>query len=296
MKFAAKMILMLLLFPCAGVAQEALPVFVSILPQKYFAEKIGGEFVQVSVMVAPGAGPHTYEPKPAQMAELSKARVYFAAGVPFESTWLARFAASNPAMRIISTQEGIEKIPMISHHHEEDREKHGHHHDEHEGIRDPHIWLSPPLVMVQARNILMALRSADPAHATVYENRYKDFVREIADLDMEIFRILGEKEMRTEFMVFHPAWGYFAQAYGLRQVPAETEGKEPKPAELRKLIEWGKKENIKAVFVQPQYSEKSAGVIASAIGGEVIAADPLAEDWADNLRQIAMKFREALRK
>jgi len=296
MKFILKMILIpaLMMLPAAGIAQEALPVFVSILPQKYFAEKIGGEFVQVSVMVAPGAGPHTYEPKPAQMVELSKTRVYFAAGVPFESTWLDRFAAANPSLQIVFTQQGIEKIPMISHNHEEEAGTHEHHN--HEGVRDPHIWLSPPLVMVQARNILKALVSADPDHADVYENRYKDFIRETADLDMEIFRILGEKELRREFMVFHPAWGYFAQAYGLKQVPVETEGKEPKPAELQKLIEWGKKENIKAVFVQPQYSEKSAGVIASAIGGQVIVADPLAGDWADNLRQIAMKFREALKK
>ncbi|MGE0083832.1 MAG: metal ABC transporter solute-binding protein, Zn/Mn family [Desulfococcaceae bacterium] len=296
MKFTVKMFLILamLLFPCAGIAQEILPVFVSIIPQKYFVEKIGGESVQVSVMVAPGAGPHTYEPKPAQMVELSKTRLYFAAGVPFESTWLDRFAAANPSMRIIFTQEGIEKIPMTSHHHEEKGEEAGRH--EHEGVRDPHIWLSPPLVMVQARNILRALVSANPAHADVYEDRYKDFIREIAELDMEIFRILGEKEIRREFMVFHPAWGYFAQAYGLKQVPVETEGKEPKPADLQKLIEWGKKENIKAVFVQPQYSEKSAGVIASAIGGQVIAADPLAGDWAENLRQIAMKFRDTLKK
>ncbi len=294
MKFAVKMmlILTLLLFPCAGMAQEVLPVFVSIIPQKYFVEKIGGESVQVSVMVAPGAGPHTYEPKPAQMVELSKARVYFALGVPFEDTWLDRFAAANPAMQIIFTQDGTEKIPMTSHHHEE--EEAGTH--AHEGFKDPHIWLSPPLVMLQARNILKALVSADPANANGYEDRYKDFIREIAQLDMEIFRILGEKELRREFMVFHPAWGYFAQAYGLKQVPVETEGKEPKPAELQKLIEWGKKENIKAVFVQPQYSEKSADVIASAIGGQVIAADPLAADWAENLRQIAMKFRDALKK
>ncbi len=293
MKFIVKIILTLLLPSSLCMAEETLPVFVSILPQKYFVEKIGGEFVQVSVMVAPGAGPHTYEPKPAQMVELSKTRLYFAVGVPFESTWLDRFASANPSMQIISTQEGIEKIHMASHHHEEE-EKSGTH--EHEGIRDPHIWLSPPLVMVQARNILRALMSADPAHANVYEDRYKEFIREIADLDMEIFRILGEKELRREFMVFHPAWGYFAQAYGLKQVPVETEGKEPKPAELQKLIEWGKKENIKAVFIQPQYSEKSAGVIAAAIGGQVIAADPLAADWAENLRQIAMKFRDALKK
>ncbi|MEE4356893.1 MAG: zinc ABC transporter substrate-binding protein [Desulfococcaceae bacterium] len=284
--------LFFLLFPSLLMADESLSVFVSVIPQKYFVEKIGGDQVKVSVMVEPGAGPAVYEPKPVQMTELSKARIYFSIGVPFENTWLQRFKAANPDMRIIPTQEGIEKIAMAAHHHEEEKE--GAYAHAHEGIKDPHIWLSPPLVMIQARNILTGLLGIDPENSDIYEKNYKSFIREIAELDTEILGILGREKKRSEFMVFHPAWGYFARAYGLKQFPAEVEGKEPKPAELQKLIQWGKKEKIRAVFVQPQYSAKSARVLASAIGGQVIAADPLAPDWPENLRQTAVKFRNAL--
>ena len=133
-----------------------LSVFVSIIPQKYFAQEIGGEFVDVSVMVQPGASPAVYEPKPAQMVALSRAKIYFAVGVPFEAVWLERIMAANSNLIIVHTEKGIQKRPMKSHHHQEEglailEKRHDHQ------IKDPHIWLSPPLVMVLARNILDAL-------------------------------------------------------------------------------------------------------------------------------------------
>ena len=103
-------------------AQEAEPieVFVSIVPQKYFLERIGGESVKVSVMVQPGANPATYEPKPRQMVALTKAKAYFAIGVPFEAAWLNRISAVNPRMMVIQTEEGIEKRIMEDHIHVEE--------------------------------------------------------------------------------------------------------------------------------------------------------------------------------
>jgi zinc transport system substrate-binding protein len=263
-------------------------VFVSIAPQKYFVQQICQKLADVQVMVPPGASPATYEPKPRQMAAISQTRIYFSIGVPFENAWLKKIAATNPDMAVVSTDRGIKKIPMAVSNHAEDEKQSEH------GSLDPHIWLSPSLVMIQARTILEALQETDPAHRSVYEINYRAFISQISDLDAELRSIFSGKSGQP-FMVFHPSWGYFAQAYGLKQVPIEIEGKEPKPAQLRELIEHARKGGIKFVFVQPQFSARSAKLIAGEIGGQVVLADPLAEDWAGNLRAVARKFKTALR-
>jgi len=279
---------------------ELIEVFVSIVPQKTFVERIGGESVKVSVMVQPGANPATYEPKPRQMVALTKAKVYFAIGVPFEAVWLNRISAAGPGMTVIHTEEGIEKRIMEDHLHgeeghsaQEKGEREGV--EEHHGIKDPHIWLSPRLVKAQARNILNGLLGIDPARAASYEKNYKYFIAEISDLDNEIKGIFAGKGGRKVFMVFHPAWGYFAQTYGLEQVAVQMEGKEPGPGDLRELIHYAREEGIKVIFVQPEFSTKSAEAIAKAIEGEVVLANPLALDWADNLKKVATEFEAALK-
>ena len=311
--------LVLMVLPGNIFASDKIPVFVSILPQKYFVQQIGKDQVDVQVMVPPGANPATYEPKPSQMAALSKAKLYFSIGVPFENAWLDKIAAANPDMKIIHTDHGIDKIPMATHHHHESEHSDATHHhgdeshpvdarDPHDGNTyenghekedphrkglDPHIWLSPKLVKIQAGNILNALRVIDPAYKILYETNCESFVSQIDMLDRELEKIF-DREAGLQFMVFHPAWGYFADSYGLEQVPIEIEGKEPKPAQLKELIEHARKSAIRVIFVQPQFSTKSAKVIAGEIHGQVAFADPLAEDWMANLRQVAEKFRAAL--
>jgi zinc transport system substrate-binding protein len=276
-----------------GVIREAdaamVRAFVSIAPQQYFVQKIGGDLVEVSVMVAPGADPHTYEPKPRQMAELAKAAVYFAIGVDFEKAWMKKIAAANPQMRIVPTDEGIDKQAMGEHHHEHPSQ---HKSAQPRGALDPHIWLSPPLVKVQAGRIRDGLVAVDSANRTSYEKNFAAFLREIEDLDAELKSMFAGSP-GARFMVFHPSWGYFAQAYGLEQVPIEIEGKDPKPAQLTELIHHAKEHGIKVVFVQPQFSIKSAEMVAREIGGQVVAADPLAGDWSENLRSVGRKFRAA---
>ena len=306
-------IFLVFLFTAQMVLARPLKVFVSIVPQKYFVEKIGGDLVAVNLMVQPGASPTTYEPKPRQMVALAGTDIYFAIGVPFEATWLVKIAATYPDLLVVRTEIGIEKIAMNSHHHHEEggqrhgeagehrHEKQGHQHEEgeveghHHAIKDPHVWLSPPLVMIQARNILQAFLAVDPAHQSVYEENYKSFINELVVLDLELRAVFAGKGEDSEFMVFHPAWGYFAHAYGLEQVPVEIEGKEPKPAELQYLIQYAKKRGIKVIFVQPQFSHQAARAIAKAIGGQIVFVDPLAPDWSTNLRQVASKFRTAIR-
>jgi zinc transport system substrate-binding protein len=300
--------LIFLVFAPPAWAAGKISIFVSIPPQKYHVERIGGDLVAVSIMAEPGADPHTFDPKPQQMVALSKAELYFAIGIGFEKAWLKKIKAVNPRMQIVHTDIGIQKIPMTAHQrHADNTRKHPEKppgfgqgraasagEDQHPGSLDPHIWLSPPLVMIQARHILNALVRLDPAHGAVYAANYKDFLVELVDLDLELLDIFSKRGKRHQFIVFHPAWGYFAQAYGPEQVPIEFEGKAPKPAQLIALIDHAKKQGIKVIFVQPQFSTKSAQIVAQEIGGQVTPADPLALEWADNIRRQAAVFKSVL--
>ena len=306
--------LITLIFGTAMTAESAPEtVFVSILPQKYFMQQICKDAVTLEVMVAPGANPHTYEPKPSQMKKLAASRAYFAIGMPFEATWLEKFIAVNPKLKIIDTAAGIEKIAMEEYHHDEDghgaaaaaNEKSGnasvrnevhieedHDHD-HDGL-DPHIWLSPLLVKHQAIKMEEALSQLFPEKAAFFKENLAKFIGDIDALDADLRSLLQGKE-GLKFMVFHPSWGYFARDYGLVQVAVEIEGKEPKPNQLGKLIQQAKTEDIHIIFAQPQFSTKSAKLLAGEITGEVVLIDPLAEDWLANMRQVAEKLRLAVK-
>jgi len=277
-----------------GIAQaKPLDVAVSILPQKYFVEQIGGNHVAVQVMVRPGFEPATYEPTPRQIAALSQARAYFAIGVPFEKTWLPRFQSTNPDMAVIDTAKGIERQAMAEEHppHHAHDADHGHA----AGQPDPHIWLSPPLVRIQAQNIRDALIRLDPAHAADYRRGFARLALKINQVDDTILKSLAHADLRSNrFMVFHPAFGYFAAAYGLIQTPVEFEGKQPSPRQLATLIARAKADGIKVVFVEPQFSKKSARMIAEAIDGRTVTIDPLDADWPAGMRAIARALGDTL--
>jgi zinc transport system substrate-binding protein len=294
-------LIILIFYSGSGLAAERKLVFVSIVPQKYFVQQIGRDLVDVRVMVQPGASPATYEPKPGQMADLSKSEIYFAIGVAFENVWLRKIAAANPKMKVIHTDHGIQKLPMAAHHHPDQGE--GRHAEKEEAPKkdsdgrsglDPHIWLSPPLVKRQALTILTALQDIDPERRNVYEANFKQFAADIDSLDEDLRQIFAGRQ-GLQFMVFHPAWGTFAHAYGLQQVPIEIQGKDPKPAQLKELIEHAGKRGIQVIFVQPQFSKKSAELVAREIDAQVMIADPLAEDWMANLRKVADTFKAALK-
>ncbi len=273
---------------------SSIGVFVSIAPQKHFVQKIGGTLVNVSILVPAGADPHTYEPKPRQMVELSKSALYFAVGVDFEKAWLKKIAATHPRMRIVRTDEGIAKIPMTDQHrHEGNIHRHDKKTQHHDGAPDPHVWLAPAPVKVQAAHILKALVEADPKNRLPYTAGYDAFLKELDTLDGELKALFAGRK-GEQFMVFHPAWGYFAEAYGLQQAPVEVEGKEPKAAQLQALIRRARERGVKVIFVQPQLSAKSAEMVAREIGGQVVRVDPLAENWDANMREVARKFRAAL--
>lgn len=289
------LLLLTALLVAAQAQAEPVKVFVSIAPQKYFVERIAGDLAEVSVMVMPGASPHTYEPRPRQLASLQSARAYFTIGDSFEQAWLPRLKAANPDLFLVATDKDVAKIPMAAHHHDEEGEEHDHApektHDQ--GGLDPHIWLSPRLVKIQAANILEGLRTVDPENAAIYEANQQAFLSELDALDARIRAVLANAKGK-EFLVFHPSWGYFAQDYGLVQVPIEVEGKEPKPEELVKLARFASKHRVRAIFVQPQFSRAMANVVAREIKAELIVADPLAGNWNQNLLQVAEKLRLTL--
>jgi zinc transport system substrate-binding protein len=291
--------LLVCIWPAVVLAK--VPVFVSILPQRYFVEQIGGEHVDVQVMVLPGASPTTYEPKSRQMVAIAKAKIYFSIGVPFEAVWLEKIVASNKNLRVVPMDRGIQKRPMASFHSHDEKEQrasgqtlsHGDGETIPHGIPDPHVWLSPPLVMLQARIILAALQDIDPENGSAYEMNFQRFILQVLKLDKELRHLL-EPYQGQRFMVFHPAWGYFADTYHLEQIPVEMEGKTPKAAQLKALITKARKHRIKILFLQPQVSAKIAEQVAEEIGAQVAWADPLAMDWEENLRDVAGKFRQAM--
>jgi zinc transport system substrate-binding protein len=271
---------------CSGGGPAAeggsrLTVTVSVLPQKYFVERIGGEHVRVNVMIGPGDEPHSYEPKPGQMRALSDSVAYFRAGVEFEDAWLSRIASASDHMRIVDTLAGIERISAPSHVD----------HKEHE--LDPHTWTSPSLVKVQARTIADALAQIDPEHAGTYRANLDRFLEDIDALDAELRDTLSGLA-GVQFIVFHPAWSYLARDYGLVQVPVEVGGQEPSAQELAAVIALAKREGIRVVFTQPEFSTRAAETIAQEIGGQVLSVSPLAPDWLGNMRQVADTFAMAL--
>jgi zinc transport system substrate-binding protein len=297
-KYTAPLILIcLLLIP--GLARATTTVFVSIPPQVYFVERIAGDLVDTHVLVAPGASPHTYEPTPKQMIALSKAAAYFAIGVEFEKAWLPRIKSTNKSLHIVQTHKEVGKIPMVAHgDHGEKNEEHNekghadHNHDQ--NSLDPHIWLSTTNARLIAEFTCRGLIQIDSANTSTYTANLITLLNDIDRLDKDIrqgFKQLP-KSKRT-FMVFHPSWGYFAKDFKLTQIPIEAEGNEPSPRALAEIIHHGREIGISTIFVQPQFSSKSAKVIAGELNANVVALDPLARDWEQNMRRAAMAIQQA---
>jgi len=242
---------------------EKINVMVSILSQVNFVENIGKDKVNVSAMIPPGFSPAAYEPSIEQLKKLSEANLYIKIGhIPFEKTQMKRLVDLNPEMKVMDSSDGIEIYE-----------------------NDPHIWLSPRLVKIQVESIYLTLTEIDPGNQDFYENNKNEYLAKLDNLDLELknafSRIKGKK-----ILVFHPAFGYLARDYDFEQIAIEIDGKEPSAENLANIIDTAKEENIKTIFVQKQFSQKSAEAIARQIGGVVVPLDPLAEDYIENLRRI----------
>ena len=302
------MLLVVWFVPTIG-ATEPLRVFASVIPIQAFVEKIGGEHVDARVMVRPGFNPHTYDPTPKQIAALAGAALYVRTGVPFEKAWMERIQSANPTMPVLDARDGIALREMDAHDHDDHgqdakhqaKTSHDHGHDAHESDhhghaeQDPHVWVSPPLVRHMIGRIRDKLSELAPAHAETFARNHDAFAAELEALDRELRTQLDPLTNR-QFLVFHPAWGYFADSYRLTQVSIEREGKEPGARGLAALIEQAKKDQIRVVFVQPQFDQRQAHQVAQAIDGGVIAVDPLAANYVDNLRHVGQQFAAALQR
>ena len=251
-------------------------VVVSILPQKTFVQKIAHELVDVTVMVEPGSSPHSYEPKVSQMVALSKVDLYFSIGMDFEKAWLDKFRSQNKELLFVDMGKDVTKIKKTL------KEDH-HHHSE----LDPHIWTSPKNVAQMANTIYEQLVKLDPENKNFYKENLETFLDEIKEMDSEIRSILKDMKHSRSFMVFHPAWGYFAHDYNLKQIAFRTEGKNPKPKEMIEIMKKAKKENVKVIFTQPELSDKSARIIAKETGMQVKKISPLNPKWSENLISMA---------
>ena len=281
---AALAILLLWLSACAPAgpaAGDKIGVMVTVLPQVEFVNAVGGARVDVRAMVPPGANPHTYEVTPAQMAKLSAAALYFKVGsqIEFELTWLDKLTAQNKGMTVVDCNKGIELMQSA---------------DPDEPGIDPHTWTSPQNVKIMVNNICAGLVQLDPLRKGYYEGNRDTYVQKLGALDVDIKSSLAGTGNRT-FIVYHPAWGYFARAYGLQQLGIEKEGKEPQAAYMARLINEARDKNIRVIFVSPQFDTRSAEAIAREIGGSVVSIDPEGPDYIDNMRKVASAFKEAMK-
>lgn len=266
-------------FPSGAATQgndtKALSIFVSILPQKYLVQRIGQQHVVVSTMVGPGHSPATYEPTPKQMALLGSCDAYFRIGVPFEAMWIDKIAQANSRLRIFDMQSSPRDL---------------HHHAEHEGI-DPHVWTDPVEVKQLAQQTAHNLAQLDPTHQAEFAANLLRLENDLNDLDQFIRKTVHDNQVK-QFMVYHPAWGHFAQEYGLIQIAIEKDGKEPGAKALAQLIETAKTNHIQRIFVQKQFNRRSADIIAQAIHAQVVIVDPLAENLIDNIRDFTLKLAQ----
>lgn len=253
-------------------------ISVSILPQKYFVEQIAGDHFDINVLIPPGASPASYDPTPSQIVELSKSEIYFKIGhIEFEKNWLNKISGEYPKLNIVDNSSGLDLIENQQY----DKD-HGHHH----GFIEPHTWMSPENVKVMAKSIYEALLKFDSKNEPFYSKNYNQFILKIEKLNQDISAQLQDIPSRS-FIIYHPALTYFAKDYKLKQIPIEIEGKNPSAYYIKKIIDTAKSQNIQIVFIQKQFDQEKAKIIANEINGRVIPIDPLDYNWQDQLRFIS---------
>jgi len=283
------LILMLALTACATPAAkdepEKLTISVSILPQQWFVDQIGGDLVRTQAMVGSGDDPHTYEPSPQQMTNLADSDLYFTIGVEFESIWLPRFEYANPDMKVVDAATGIKRIPAADEHEPAD------------GVGsefDPHIWFSPLRMKQMVQTMAEAMQAADPLNADHYQSNLEALLKKIDAVDAQVKQQI-EGSKRDHFMVVHPAWGYVAEDYGLTMLAVEIGGNEPAPETLSQIIELAEQYGINTLVIEKGSNARLATSITEQAGIQyVVEWDPMAYDWPTSMEMIAETLHRAL--
>ncbi|MFN0136828.1 MAG: metal ABC transporter solute-binding protein, Zn/Mn family [Phycisphaerae bacterium] len=274
----------------ATVSAERPSVFVSLIPQKFFVDRVAGGLVDVHVLIGAGQSEHVFEPTSRQMTDLAESKLYFAIGSSPEKAMLAKMLPNMKRVRLVNTRDGVKTRVMG---HSETCTAHDHDHDhDHGGEPDPHIWLDPTLVKTQAATVARALSELLPQHKAAFDANLAKFHAELDALDEHLAAALAPLRGQTLF-AYHPSFGYFADRYGLKQVAIEVSGREPSPKEAATIIERAKKDNVRLIITQPQFPTSAAEVIAKEIGGAVLSIDPLAPDYIENLERMAAAVSKA---
>ena len=300
--FAVKFIVAFLLFvqvlfntaDIAAYSEKPIHVHVSIEPQITFVERIGGDRVSVHALLPPGESPATYSPTPGQMVLLTKSKLFFRTGVPFEEPLIKRIRDLATQIHIVDVRDGIVLRKMERDHDESDTQDLHSSENGHSGY-DPHIWLSPVLVQKQATTICEALIAIDPSGRQTYEAKCRAFIKDLEILHQKLKESLSPFKGGT-FFVFHPSFGYFADAYGLKQMAIQVEGKAPKGKDLSQFIKKAKDEKVRVVFVQPQFDQNTANKIAIAINGVVVILDPLSRNYFENMKAITDQITKSMKR
>ena len=254
-------------------------ITVSIEPVRYFTEAVAGDRFQVVSLVPKGASPETYDPTPRQLMDLSGSRAWLRTGhLGFELAWAERMVTNAPNLQVVDLSEGIDLIRDTL------TAGHGHHH---EGGVEPHIWSSAPNARQMALHIARTLTQLDPAGGAIFRQRCDSLCRVIGRTDSICRALLSHPGAVRAFMIYHPALSYFARDYGLRQIPVEAGGKEPSPAWLKELMERCRAEQVRVIFVQPEFDRRHAELIATETGVRVVDINPLAYDWPAEMQKVA---------
>lgn len=270
-------------------APQARTIVVSILPEAYFVQRIAGERFRPVVLVGQGQSPHSYEPTPRQMAELSATAAWLRIGIDFEKGLAPKIAAAYPSLPIFDLSSGVKFRSLEAHSHEDKTEAVG---DHPQSGPDPHIWLGRQGSLTIAANIRDALSKIDPEGAAVFSANYKALASDIQGVFDSLAPALAPLRGKAVF-VYHPAFGYFLDEFGIDQEAVETGGKEPTQKQLAGLIAEAKKDGAKVIFVQAQFPAAAAKTVAEAIGGVVVTMDDLAPDWLDNLKRMGEAIKNA---
>ncbi len=268
----------------AATAEAKTLIFVTVPPQAFLVQRIGGDAVEVHTLVGKGQDPHTFEPTPRQAAALAGASLFFTVDIPFEKQLAAKVAAGNRNLKIVDATKGIVRLPLT----EPDQ------HKAHDNEADPHLWLTTDNLRIMADNMAAAMSAAMPERKVALQKNLASLQTEISALDKRLAATLAPHRGKT-FYVFHPAFGYFAKAYGLRQKAVEISGKSPTPRQLTALIRQAREDRVRTIFVQPQFDSKSANTVAQAINGAVVPIDPLDREVLRNLATIAAAIEQALK-
>ncbi len=282
-KFITPLLLIILLAGCGRQSgdssrDEKALITVSIEPFRFFVEAIAGDYCTVNVIVPPGASPASYEPPPAVVRGLKDSELMIInAYLGFELAWIDRMININPGVEVLKLAVTQDLIAADSHRHGDIVH--------HTGV-DPHFWVSPVRARIIARDIRDFLSEKDPGREEEYRENHLQLDSLIMDTDAYL-RTLLDNAANKSFMIFHPSLSYLARDYGLEQIAVETEGKEPSPSELKRLIDKGREKNIKTILVQKEFDRRNAELIADEIAAETIVIDPLAYNWVSSVRAIA---------